>query len=87
MDAAERYDASAIATDTIGSNGADMANKGRDRKATGEKHWRARLSKKIVREIREQRGTLSGAELARKYGVGQSTISRVLRGENWTEVE
>lgn len=40
------------------------------------KHWR-KLSLKDVREILNEPSTVTGASLAKKYGVSQTTISRV----------
>jgi hypothetical protein len=44
----------------------------------------ARLTEKQVREIRTS--TLTQTHLAKKYGVAQTTISAVRRGETWAHV-
>lgn len=47
----------------------------------GEQAPWSKLDEAAVREIRES--AESGAELARKFGVSGTTISRVRRGETW----
>jgi hypothetical protein len=53
----------------------------------GSKHYRARLSEDAVRTIRKlaKAGSLQ-RELAAMFDVGQSTISQVVTGRNWTHV-
>lgn len=53
----------------------DMIAKGRNRNALGERHHRAKLTDKQVAEIRASDAT--GAQLAKLYGVAQSTISGI----------
>jgi hypothetical protein len=73
-----------FASDHAG-NMADMRDKGRRRGITaGERNGRARLTSSTADHIKTERahGALM-RDLAAKYGVGLSTISRVCRGENW----
>lgn len=50
---------------------------------TGERHAMAKLTREAVDLIRSS--PLSGADLSRQLGIGQSQISRIRRGENWRE--
>lgn len=62
---------------TTKDNSIDMVSKGRQNKARGEeKIGRARLTNQQASEIRLSTG-LSNSQLARKYGVSATTISRV----------
>ncbi len=69
----------------------DMVRKGRQRgtSLSGERHNRARLTENDVRQIR--RAYASGqegvSELARKFGVGISTIRHVVKRETWQHVD
>ena len=49
----------------------------------GEKNPRAKLTDCAVDEIRSLGGVVSGVNLAKRFGVTPSTISNVLRGNNW----
>lgn len=66
-------------------NMADMKAKGRRKGVgAGEDNGRAKLTRAIAGAIRAERD--NGAllkHLSAKYGVSNSTISRVCRGENW----
>jgi len=54
----------------------------------GEKNPIAKLTEAQVREIKIALANgESGAALARKYCVGQDTISLIKRGKNWSHVE
>jgi len=55
----------------------------------GEVCKHAKLTEAQVREIRLRyaEGTISQAELARTYGVGQMTISWIVRGVTWKHVQ
>jgi DNA invertase Pin-like site-specific DNA recombinase len=59
----------------------DMCAKGRNKK--GEQHGQSRLSDAAVREIRSS--TAPQRELAKQFGVNQSTISRAKRGLTWEQ--
>lgn len=50
----------------------------------GESNGASRLSEKIVAEIRKKRKQgLSQKEIGHEFGVGQSTVSRILTGVRW----
>jgi hypothetical protein len=70
---------------THADNGNDKAV--RNRSTYGERNPGAKLTEHQVIEIREaiSRGVMQ-RDLARKYGVGQSSISRIKRGTHWTRV-
>jgi DNA-binding XRE family transcriptional regulator len=54
----------------------------RDRLApSGPNHHRAKLSEEQVRQIRASKATQTA--LAKQFGVGQQTISRIKTGFNW----
>jgi len=63
----------------------DMLQKGRGNKVRGERHWKAKLTETIVREIRDnytkEKKTFS--ELARQYRVCRTTIARIVKGKSW----
>lgn len=53
----------------------------------GSRHGNSKLSDEAVRDIRAQVGAgISQSELARRYGVHQSQISRALNGRLWSHV-
>lgn len=52
----------------------------------GERHHRAKLTLEQVRAIRVRYPTATQRQLARIYGVGQSTIGRITRGINWRSI-
>lgn len=60
------------------------ANEIRRNQVRGERAGNARLTSEMVRVIRESRE--SSAALARRFGVGASTVKRVRAGETWTHV-
>lgn len=67
-------------------NTADMMNKGRF--PVGERHWFSRLTDDDIREIRELRlSGISCREIGERFGVCQSNISAILRGERWAHVD
>lgn len=73
---------------TDSDNMVDARHKGRlTRLPRGEDHWKAVLSKRAVREIRE---ALSAgdtrAALAVRYGVGETAISKIKRRATWAHV-
>jgi hypothetical protein len=65
-------------------NMADMAARGRS--VRGEASPHARLTDSDVRAIRAAAGTLNQRELAHRFGVSPSLISRVLGGDRWAHV-
>lgn len=51
---------------------------------TGEHHWTAKLTKEQVAEIRKlQQEGVRQKDLAKKYGVAQSTISHIINYVSW----
>jgi len=80
---------------TPADNVADMISKGRrvhvvaspERRARGETHGRAKLNATQVLDIRERAST--GAlqrSLAREFGVGQATISKIVTRQKWADL-
>lgn len=64
----------------------DMHQKGRA--AIGERMPTAKLTANLVREIRSLRGVgHTQKSLAIRFGVGQMTISRIVRGQMWSHVK
>jgi hypothetical protein len=65
----------------------DMKNKGRGRGKVmhGEANPAHKLTPALVEEIRQRyaEGGIGKRKLAREYGVGKSTVVRILRGETW----
>lgn len=58
------------------------------RQSRGERHPHARLTEEVVRQARSiyAEGGVSYADLARAYGVGESTIANAIKGINWKHV-
>jgi len=52
--------------------------------ARNDRHGMAKLTNKQVRAIRKLLGRVSQAEIGRRYGVGQSTISMIATKTNWS---
>lgn len=72
---------------THAQNMADMAAKDRANGGAppGERHGRAKLTYKQVREIRST-PAISLRATAKKFGVSKSMVSFIRRGENWKEL-
>jgi hypothetical protein len=71
---------------TRAENIADRVRDGGQRQADvrNEKNPRAKLTMQLAAQIRERRAAGDGiTAMAREYGVGVSTIKRVLTGECW----
>lgn len=66
---------------TQADNMADKVAKGRTPILRGERNGRAKLTAVQVEEIRLS--TASRAELARRYGVTQAAIGKIVRRESW----
>lgn len=49
----------------------------------GEKCGTSKLTEVQVRDIRRLAGVVTGAELSRRFGVGQMQISRIVRRQQW----
>ena len=72
---------------TIADDMHDMIAKGRDNKAKGSKHYRAKLTGAQIRQIRKQyvKG-VSQTKLGKQYGVGQPTIQRIVHKQSWKHI-
>lgn len=46
----------------------------------------SKLKEYQVREIRSLENKMSGAAIARKYGVGKTCISNIIRGKSWIHI-
>lgn len=69
---------------TAADNNADMRSKGRDGKCHGEAHPHTRLTQAEVDEMRQLRAEgATTTDLARQFGVHNSTVSRICRFEQW----
>ena len=68
-------------------SGAAVQHAGREDRVMWEQNPAAKISASQVSEIRAayRAGQLTQVELARAYGLGQSHISRITRGESWAE--
>lgn len=52
--------------------------------STGESHNRAKLSAEQAKQIHDKKGAaVSGKELAQKYGVSESTVSKIWKEQTW----
>ena len=73
---------------TRAENVADMIAKGRDRKAKGVDHWKARLTPAKVRTIRRlyASGTWSQEALGVKFDTPQTNVSVIVRGLTWRHI-
>lgn len=63
------------------ANGLDAAKRGRTTR--GERNWSVKLKPEQVLEIRGLRGKLSMTEIARRYGVAQTTVSNIINRNIW----
>jgi len=66
---------------TVAENNQDKISKGRHNNPTGEDVNTAKLTKAQVRTIRSDPRTQM--QIAKDYGVNQTTISKIKRGEAW----
>ncbi len=74
---------------TDADNLRDSFAKGRQpTRVIGGRHGLARLTEADVRQIRKlyAAGGVSHRELARRFGVGATTVARVINGTTWTHV-
>jgi DNA-binding XRE family transcriptional regulator len=71
---------------TPAENARDMRAKGRDRR--GEKHGSAKLTRAQVHRIKEMlaEDRMYMSEIAREFGVSQTTIRAIKTGRTWREV-
>lgn len=58
-----------------------------DRTARGEKHGRAKLTDKAVKQILRLKNTMSQDALAIKFKTPQTNISQILRGLSWKHIK
>lgn len=65
-------------------NAIDRMLSGRGGDLRGEKNGRSKLTEEEVREIRGS--SMSGSELAEKYGISKVMACRIKRGEAWTHI-
>lgn len=56
------------------------------RYARGEENPKAKLTPDVVREIRALAGTVRQVDLAKRFGVTQAVVSKIIRRKLWTEV-
>ena len=75
---------------THADNMRDMADKGRSRNSRGSANPRAKLSETKVLRMRKmfkmnnKRGSVT--EIAKKFGIGRTTTSAIIRGKRWTHI-
>jgi len=80
---------------TAKDNTADCIAIGRDRSGkksptiTGSRNHNARLTEELVKQIRAEYklGITTHRKLARKYGVGKTTIQHALYHDNWQHID
>ena len=65
----------------------DMYDRGRHNHPTGVRHGSSKLTEESVREIRSLWPSVPQKDLAKRFGVHQSTISGVTNGETWRDVK
>ena len=65
-----------------------MTNVATSEQVQGRRNGMARLTEEDVRLIRElkKQSDLSNAEIARKFEVGESTVSDIINGQTWRNV-
>lgn len=68
-------------------NSLDKKNKGRCNSPKGEKHPMRKLTEKEVDEIRNiySQGNHTYTELAPRFNVNRTTISKIVNGKNWRQ--
>jgi hypothetical protein len=66
-------------------NSVDAKTKGRNAFISGEVHYRAKLSVASVLAIRAS--VESGQTMAKRYGVAESTISRIRKDKTWRHIQ
>lgn len=74
-------------------NAIDMGRKGRNYTGNsppltrGEHHHKSRVTAEQVKEIRALEGSLPQEGIALKYGIGQTTVSNILRRVTWKHID
>lgn len=72
---------------TYADNVNDMMAKGRNPDKRGERHHLAKLTNKDVQEIRQLAAQgISKAEIAKRKGIDQSTVSRIVNHKRWLHI-
>lgn len=71
--------------DTVTGNHSDKAIHGTEIK--GSDQWQSKLSADDVRTIRASKGLIKQRDLADRYGVNQTTISKIQRRAAWSWLE
>jgi hypothetical protein len=73
---------------TVAENNKDRAKKGRSADTNGERNPAAKLKNELIPIIREksERG-LSQRKIAKEFGVGKSTIARIIHKTHWRLIE
>jgi len=56
-----------------------------DKMPKGEENHRSKLTVDIIREIREESGTIR--DIGKKYGISHSTVSKIKKRQRWAHVE
>jgi hypothetical protein len=67
---------------TVADNNRDMSERGQQ--VRGERQGSSKLSEELVRSIRKD--TRSQSEIARTYGISQTTVHRIKSRERWKHV-
>ena len=67
-------------------NARDREQKGRGNQPRGERNAQAKLTNVDIVAIRSLQGTLTQVQIAERFGVTQTTIGNILRGETWRHV-
>lgn len=49
----------------------------------GERHWAAKLTPDVVRDIMALQGTMTQKDIAQKYGIRSQQVSKIHRRERW----
>jgi hypothetical protein len=68
---------------TFADNQRDKVLKGRSWRGIGEKNPNAKLSLNEVKAIRSEKG--SCRFIAKRFGIGKSQVSNILKGAHWRE--
>lgn len=71
---------------TAADNARDRDQRGRTGRQPGVVNPSAKLNPDIVRVLRAARGTVTGVDLAARYGVTPSVVSEAQRGITWRDV-
>lgn len=68
-------------------NAADRESRGRGGQPKGSRSGNAKLTEADIREIRDLYPFMTQDDLAMRFGVCQTTISRIVLGKSWSHVE